>query len=89
LPEKEQPVSENNLRTEDIDRLGQALITLAKELWVVKDRVQVLEATLADAGIIAPDAVDRFQPDEEMIKSLNADRALLIEQVLGALAPNQ
>ena len=82
-------MSEQNLRAEDLDRMGQALITLTKELWVVKDRVRILEAKLADAGVMAPDAVDRFQPDATLSESLSADRAQLIEQVLGALAPDQ
>ena len=81
-------MSEQNLRTEDLDRLGQALITLTKELWVVKDRVRVLEATLIDAGVMVPGAVDRFQPDTKLSTSISADRAQLIEQVLGALAPD-
>ena len=81
-------MSEQNLRTEDLDRLGQALITLTKELWVVKDRVRVLEATLTDAGVMVPGAVDRFQPDTELSTSISAERAQLIQQVLGALAPD-
>jgi len=82
-------MSENNLRAEDLDRLGQALITLTKELWVVKDRVRILEATLVDAGVVPPDAVDRFQPDAELGTALSTDRALLIQQVLGALSDDQ
>ena len=78
-------MSELNLKPEDMDRLGQALITLTKELWVTKDRVRILEAALADAGVIAPDAVSSFQPDDELTEELAADRAQLIEQVLGAL----
>ena len=78
-------MSSNNLRPEDIDQLGQALITLTKELWVIKDRVRVLETVLADAGIVTPDAVDTFQPDEALQEILDKDRAQLINQVLGAL----
>jgi hypothetical protein len=81
-------MSSNNLRPEDIDRLGQALITLTKELWVIKDRVRVLETVLADAGVVTPDAVDTFQPDEALQEVLDKDRAQLIEQVLGALERN-
>jgi len=82
-------MSEQNLRAGDLDRLGQALITLTKELWVVKDRVRVLEATLADAKLIAPDAVDRFEPDGELQAALGVERAQLIEQLLAALAPDK
>ena len=81
-------MSSKNLRPEDIDRLGQALITLTKELWVVKDRVRVLETVLADAGVVTPDAVDTFQPDDALQEILDKDRAQLIEQVLGALERN-
>jgi hypothetical protein len=82
-------MSEHNLRAEDLDRLGQAIITMTKELWVVKDRVRILEAALAEAGVLVPDAVDKFQPGEELAQSLSADRALLIEHVLGALTNDQ
>ena len=78
-------MSSNNLRPEDIDRLGQALITLTKELWVIKDRVRVLETVLADAGIVTPDAINTFQPDAALQEILDKDRAQLINQVLGAL----
>jgi hypothetical protein len=71
-----------NLRPEDIDKLGQALLTLTQELWVVKDRLRVLEATLADAGVISPAATDTFQPDKELTEALGKERAQLIERVL-------
>jgi hypothetical protein len=78
-------MSANNLRPEDIDKLGQALLTLTKELWVVKDRLRVLEAALTEAGAIAPDATETYQPDEALNELLGKERAQLIEQVLGAL----
>ena len=81
-------MSENNLRPEDLDRLGQALLTLSKELWVVKDRVRLLEAALADAGVLLPNSVDQFQPDAALQEQLGKERAQLIEQVLGALERN-
>jgi hypothetical protein len=78
-------MSEQNLRADDLDRLGQALVTLAQELWVVKDRQKVLEAALAEAGVIVQDSIDQFQPDATLASQLKTDRAELIESVLGAL----
>ncbi|MCP3999441.1 MAG: hypothetical protein GY727_00820 [Gammaproteobacteria bacterium] len=78
-------MSSNNLHPEDLDRLGQALITLTKELWVVKDRVRILETVLADAGVVTPDAVDTFQPDDALQKTLETDQIQLINQILIAL----
>ena len=79
-------MSELNLRADDLDSLGKTLITIAKELWVTKDRQKVLEAALAEAGVMAPDAVDRYQPDDELDGRLKSERAEFIEQVLGALS---
>jgi hypothetical protein len=78
-------MNNTNLRPEDIDKLGQAMLTLTKELWVVKDRLRVLETTLAEAGVIAPDAADTFQPDAALTEQLGKERAQLIEQVLDTL----
>ena len=75
----------HNLRPGDIDKLGQALLTLTKELWVVKDRLRVLEAALAEAGVIPPDAVDTFQPDEQLSEVLDKECTQLIEHVLATL----
>ena len=75
----------SNLRGTDVDRLGKALLTLAKELWVVKDRQALLEAALADAGIVASELVDRYEPDTALQEQLAAERAAFIEQLLHSL----
>ena len=82
-------MSDKNLRPEDLDRLGQALITVTKELSVVKDRVRVLEAALTEAGALAPGAVDTLQPDDTLQTELEQERKLLINSLLEALAPDE
>ena len=82
-------MSINNLRAEDLDKLGQALLSLTKELWVVKDRLRVLEATLAQAGVMAPDAVDTHQPDADLAELLDEECSALIKSVLGALEDDE
>ena len=79
-------MSEQNLRPEDLDRLGQALLTLTKELWVVKDRVRILEEVLADANVIVPEAVDRYTPNAELQQQLEQERGELINQLLDTLS---
>ncbi len=76
-----------NLGPDDVDRLGQALLTLAGELWVVKDRVRVLEALLTEAGLVAPDAVSQYQPGSTLSAELADERQRLIRQLLDTLAP--
>jgi len=78
-------MSDRVLNPEDLDKLGQALISLTKELWVVKDRQRVLEAALADAGIVAADIVDTYVPNAVLRDSLQAERRQLINNVLDTL----
>jgi hypothetical protein len=78
-------MNDSNLRNEDTDRLAKALLTLAKELWIVKDRQRVLEAALAEAGIPVAGALDKYQPGPELQQQLDDDRHALIEQLLKAL----
>ena len=75
-----------NLRPEDVDRLGQALVTLARELWVLKDRQRVLEAALAEAGVVPAGAVDSWQPDTGLSEELATERRRLIDGLIEVLA---
>jgi hypothetical protein len=75
----------SNLRPNDMDKLGEALITLAQELWVIKDRQRILETALADAGILAADAIDRFQPDAALAGQLEEERRRFIDALIESL----
>ncbi len=74
------------LQPEDIDRLGDALIALTQEVWVLRDRQKVLETLLANAGVLDEQALESFQPDAELSAALDVDRQQLINSVLGALS---
>jgi hypothetical protein len=74
------------LNTEDIDQLGQAVISLTKELWALKDRQRILEAALADAGVLGKDIVDTYEPDAALAATLSAERRQLIDSVLNTLS---
>jgi hypothetical protein len=73
------------LKPEQLDSLGEALIALTREVWVLTDRVAVLEAVLESSGALASDAVDRFQPSGEFEKALGERRAALIERIESTL----
>jgi len=77
--------SQKMLSDTDIDGVGRAVMTLCHELWVVKDRMAVLEAVLADNGIDAETAIDAFQPDAALQDRLNRDGRALVERILSAL----
>ena len=80
-PSQAQPRRRKALKPEDIDNVGQALMTLAKELWVVKDRQMVTEAVLAKRGIDISEDVSRFQPDAALEAKLKAEREALVKKL--------
>lgn len=80
LPDRE------TLANVDVGSLGLAVLTLTRELWVLTDRVHVLEAVLAKHDLDIREEVKRFQPDENMTFELRQESAALIERILAALA---
>ena len=78
-------MNDPKLNTEDVDQLGQAILSLTEELWVLKDRQRVLEDLLSKAGIVTSTAIDQHEPDAELTRTLAADREALVSHVLGAL----
>lgn len=67
-----------------IDQLGEAVIALTREVWILTDRLAVIEAVLAETGIDMA-KVDRYQPDEAMAAKLDAKRKTLIGHIIAAL----
>lgn len=67
------------------DRAAQLALVLAQELWVVKDRLMVLEALLSSEGRNVRELVDHFQPDADHRAVLDAERKRFISAVLAAL----
>ncbi len=61
------------------DATGLALLTLAHELWVVKDRQMVTEALLADHGLLG--AIDTYQPTAELAAVIALER----DRFIGAI----
>ena len=74
------------LTSAQVDNLGRALITLSQELWTTKDRLQILEAILETHGVLADDAVDLYQPNDELAAKLNAARERYIQRILSDLS---
>ena len=78
---RSRPAAAKSLRPEDVDKVGAAVLTLAKELWVLKDRQAVTEAVLKARGIDISADIDAFKPDAEMEARLAAERAALVEKI--------
>jgi hypothetical protein len=69
-----------------IGDLGLAVLTLTRELWVVKDRMRILEAVLEDHGIDAHQAIERYQPDEALAAELAKEGEALAARIVSSLS---
>lgn len=76
------------LGSDRLDDLARMLTEVASELWVLKDRNMVLEALLAEAGVMTPASVDGYQPDGETARRIDAERSAFTARVFGAVLPN-
>lgn len=74
------------LDASDIQGLGDAVLVLARELWVLTDRLVIMEAVLAKRGIDLSKEIDAFQPDADMQTALNERGAKLIQDLTNAIA---
>lgn len=69
------------------DPVAQLALTLARELWVVKDRLMVLETVLSSEGRSIGDLVDRHVPTAASKAAIDAERSRFIGEILAALEP--
>ena len=79
-------MTERILDAADIDRLGQAIVSLTKEIWILRDRQRVLEQLLVEHNVLAPDAVATYVPDQALSDELQSERQALISSVLTVLS---
>jgi len=80
-------MTRQSLSVDDIDNLAKAVTTLARELWIVKDRFIILEAVLEKHGIRAADEIDALVPDDALKAKLGANREELVRHLMQALNP--
>jgi hypothetical protein len=69
------------------DRVAQTVLTLAKELWLLRDRQLVLEAVLEERGIAVQQLVDTYQPTGAVKERLARERRRFLDEIANALVP--
>lgn len=75
------------LGPDQVDDLARAVITLAREVWVLRDRQRVLEAVLGEKGIDVAQAIEHYQPSPELQAKLDAERKAFVQGLMQALVP--
>jgi hypothetical protein len=73
------------LKPEQIDDVAQAVLAVARELWVTIDRQLVLESVLAKHGLDVSTEIDALEPDPVLQAKLDARRAALLDTITQAL----
>lgn len=76
--------NDTKLRSDPVARLA---LTLAKELWMLRDRQLVLEDALARKGVDVRELIERSAPQGEAAKAIEKDRQRFVGEVLAALQP--
>ncbi len=85
-PEAFDPLQRPDLAPEDIAGVGQAVLTLTHELYVLIDRVAALEAVLERHGLSVSEEIAAFQPDARQQQLLDERGRALVARVSNALA---
>jgi len=71
------------LTPDQLDNLGFALIELAKEMWVMRDRQMITEALLSEKGLLAD--LDTYQPGPELADLIARERKRFLNAFSSAL----
>jgi hypothetical protein len=88
VSQSKKPITEIERRIfapEQIDDVAEALLSLTREVWVLTDRLYVLERVIEANGIPVVEAVNKYQPSEEQAAELEAMRKRLIGELLRTL----
>lgn len=80
-----QPRKRKSLTPLDIDKLGQAILSLTQEIWAVADRQIVTECILKERGIDISNEVENYQPSPEIEEILDKKRKALIKKIVDDL----
>lgn len=69
-----------------IDNLIAVTLELGAELWVQKERTRIIEALLAEKGVVTPELIEQYVPSEAMQARSKAERDAFVQRVFGAFA---
>lgn len=72
-----------------IDRLMGVVMSLAGEVYVLRDRVRCMEALLVKAGSLQEGALDGFKPSAEQAQASVADRDAFVAHLMDNLLGKQ
>ncbi len=87
-PEGGEPLAGDDpilLKDPVVDALMRMVMEITAELWVERERRLALEDVLQAAGVIGPETVENYDPDEERAAAIQRQRDDLINGVFKEL----
>jgi hypothetical protein len=69
-----------------IDNLIAVTLELGAELWVQRERMRVVEALLAEKGVVTQELIEQYMPSAEMQARSKSERDAFVQRVFGAFA---
>ena len=70
--------------SEEMDALMRINTEMMSELWILRDRVTVLEKMLEEKGVIERQAINDYAPEGEFAEELDKERDKFVRRVAGA-----
>lgn len=88
VAQHEMDIKPNYFESPAIDNLFTIALELGAALWVVKDRLRVIEEFLDKQGMVTSEQVEMYQPTPEKKKELLEQRNAFIERIYGIIKDN-
>lgn len=70
--------------SEALDHLARMNVELLSELWIMRDRMAVMEQLLIDKGVVRDSEIENYAPTKAFEEKLERLRTLMVENVIGA-----
>lgn len=77
------PPSQPYTGDEMMDNVIRMNTELLSELWILRDRVTILEHMLQEKGVVDRKALDDYVPAGPLAAELNRERDAMVEKVVG------
>ena len=68
-----------------LDKLLEITLLLGGEIWANRDRQMVMEHLLSTKGMVTPDLIETFKPEEDFDKRSEELRLQFVQRIFGCL----
>lgn len=72
------------LDADNVDDLGRMVAALLSEVWIMRDRMAILETLLAEANVLTSEQIERHCYTPEQEREVEKLRDRMIASVIGA-----